>query len=107
MRWRSGWRRWRAAWRRLLRRMRRTRGSGTVRRPTEGDEAQSQERAAQGDGAVPPAAEAGASGGHRRRGRGFALRRLDPEVVTEVAADDPEVYGDAWPLVEEWRSLAV
>ena len=70
-----------------------------------GDEAQSQERAAQGDGAVPPAAEAGASGGHRRRGRGFALRRLDPEVVTEVAADDPEVYGDAWPLVEEWRSL--
>ena len=70
-----------------------------------GDEAQSQERAAQGDGAVLPAAEAGASGGHRRRGRGFALRRLDPEVVTEVAADDPEVYGDAWPLVEEWRSL--
>ena len=59
-----------------------------------GDEAQSQERAAQGDGAVPPAAEAGAWGGHRRRGRGFALRRLDPEV-----------YGDAWPLVEEWRSL--
>ena len=34
------------------------------------------------------------------------LRRLDPEVVTEGPADDdPEVYGDAWPLVEEWRSL--
>ena len=33
-------------------------------------------------------------------------RRLDPEVVTEKPAeDDPEVYGDAWPLVEEWRSL--
>ena len=33
-------------------------------------------------------------------------RRLDPEVVTEGPADDdPEVYGDAWPLVEEWRSL--
>ena len=71
-----------------------------------GDEAQSQERAAEGDGAVPPAAEAGASGGRRRRGRGFALRRLDPEVVTEVAADDDEeVYGPAWPLIEEWRSL--
>ncbi len=34
------------------------------------------------------------------------LRRLDPEVVTEEpAAADPEVYGDAWPLVEEWRRL--
>ena len=34
------------------------------------------------------------------------MRRLDPEVVTEEAADDdPEVYGDAWPLVEEWRRL--
>ena len=34
------------------------------------------------------------------------LRRLDPEVVTEEpAADDDEVYGDAWPLAEEWRRL--
>ena len=34
------------------------------------------------------------------------LRRLDPEVVTEVAADDDEeVYGPAWPLIEERRSL--
>ena len=72
----------------------------------DGDEAQAQERAEQGDEAVPPAAQAGASSGHRRRGRGFAMRRLDPEVVTEEAADDdPEVYGDAWPLVEEWRRL--
>ena len=36
----------------------------------------------------------------------FPARRLDPEIVTEVPADDdPEVYGAAWPLVEEWRSL--
>ena len=36
----------------------------------------------------------------------FTERRLDPEVVTEEAAeDDPEVYGEAWPLVEEWRRL--
>ena len=36
----------------------------------------------------------------------FTERRLDPQVVTEEAADDdPEVYGDAWPLVEEWRRL--
>ena len=34
------------------------------------------------------------------------LPRLDPEVVTEGPADDDaEVYGAAWPLVEEWRSL--
>ena len=34
------------------------------------------------------------------------LRRLDPEVVTEEPADDDdEVYGDARPLVEEWRRL--
>ena len=36
----------------------------------------------------------------------FTERRLDPEVVTdEPAEDDQEVYGDAWPLVEEWRRL--
>ncbi len=35
-----------------------------------------------------------------------AMRRTDPEVVTEgPTEDDPEVYGPAWPLVEEWRRL--
>ncbi len=34
------------------------------------------------------------------------LQPFDPEIVTvEPADDDVEVYGDAWPLVEEWRSL--
>ena len=38
----------------------------------------------------------------------FAARRLDPEIVTEGSAgDDTEVYGAAWPLVEEWRRLRV
>ena len=33
-------------------------------------------------------------------------RLLDPEVVTEEPSeDDADVYGDAWPLVEEWREL--
>ena len=41
-----------------------------------------------------------------RSKRPFAERRLDPGIVTEDPADDdPEVYGDAWPLVKEWRSL--
>ena len=36
----------------------------------------------------------------------FVERRLDPGIVTEEPVDDdPEVYGDAWPLVKEWRSL--
>ena len=34
------------------------------------------------------------------------LQPLDPEIVTvEPADDDVEVYGAAWPLVEEWRRL--
>ena len=33
-------------------------------------------------------------------------RLMDPEVVTEEPAeDDADVYGVAWPLVEEWRAL--
>ena len=33
-------------------------------------------------------------------------RRPDPEIVTEeLAEDDGEVYGAAWPLVDEWRRL--
>ena len=36
----------------------------------------------------------------------IAGRTLDPEVVTEEPAeDDVEVYGVAWPLVEEWRAI--
>ena len=50
-------------------------------------------------GAAPPVA------GLRPR-HPFTERRLDPEIVTEEPAeDDQEVYGDAWPLVEEWRRL--
>ena len=39
--------------------------------------------------------------------RGTAkLRREYPELVTlEPAEDDEEVFGDAWPMVQEWREL--
>lgn len=48
---------------------------------------------------VPPVAGLNPSRPARRR-------RVDPEMVTrEPAEDDPEVYGDAWPLVQEWRKL--
>ena len=49
--------------------------------------------------AAPPVAGLGAK-------KPFRERRLDPEIVTEQPAeDDAEVYGAAWPLVEEWRGL--
>ena len=49
--------------------------------------------------APPPVAGLGVSRPARRR-------RVDPEMVTrEPAEDDPEVYGDAWPLVQEWRKI--
>ena len=42
------------------------------------------------------------------RPRRRARRRPHPEIVTvDPAEDDVEVYGDAWPLVEEWRRLRV
>ena len=48
---------------------------------------------------APPVAGLGVSKPARRR-------RVDPELVTrEPAEDDPEVYGDAWPLVAQWREL--
>ena len=39
-------------------------------------------------------------------GSGSPSRRRYPELVTTApAGDDEEVYGDAWPLVGEWRRL--
>ncbi len=36
----------------------------------------------------------------------ISSRRRYPDVVTwEPADDDEQVYGAAWPLVDEWRSL--
>ena len=44
--------------------------------------------------------------GDAPRPRRRRFRRSDPEVVTErPAEDDVDVYGKAWPLVREWRSL--
>ncbi len=78
-------------------------GLGEIRDAVAGSAAsQGQDHAQDGDhddGAAPPVA------GLRPR-QPFTERRLDPEIVTEEPAeDDQEVYGDAWPLVEEWRRL--
>ena len=38
--------------------------------------------------------------------RGSPVRREFPDLVTrEPAGDDEDVFGDAWPLVVEWREL--
>ena len=51
--------------------------------------------------------EAGASGGTGTNPPSRPLQRREyPELVTrEPAEDDEEVFGDAWPLVVEWREL--
>ena len=47
----------------------------------------------------------GTSSGPQRR-RKSTLRREYPDLVTlEPAPDDEEVFGEAWPLVVEWREL--
>ena len=81
----------------------RTAVAGQASAPTETD-GKTQARDGEGAGrsktwAAPPVAGLGSR-------KPFRLRRLDPEVVTEEPAeDDAEVYGAAWPLVEEWRLL--
>lgn len=67
-------------------------------------EADAQTQAEDGAGrsetrAAPPVSGLGAK-------KPFRERSFDPEIVTvDPAEDDAEVYGDAWPLVEEWRML--
>ena len=59
-----------------------------------------------GDGAGRSETRAAPLGEGSRQRRRVKLRRANPEVVTEQPADDDaEVYGAAWPLVEEWRRV--
>ena len=81
-----------------------TEGQDTAAAAEGGGENEAQAR--DGKGADQAATEAAPSVAGLRSKKPFSEHRLDPEVVTEGPADDdPEVYGDAWPLVEEWRSL--
>ena len=64
------------------------------------------ENGGDGDGAGRSETRAAPLGEGSRQRRRVKLRRANPEVVTEQPADDDaEVYGAAWPLVEEWRRL--
>ena len=69
-------------------------------------EAQSQGGVEEEEAAAPVSGRPAPPVAGLRSKRPLAERRMDPEIVTEESAcDDPEVYGDAWPLVKEWRSL--
>ena len=44
--------------------------------------------------------------GTKPKGKKSALRREYPDLVTlEPAGDEEEVFGEAWPLIAEWREL--
>ena len=50
--------------------------------------------------------ESGASGRGRKPSSRPRMKREYPELVTlEPAEDDEEAFGDAWPLIVEWRAL--
>ncbi len=59
--------------------------------------------AADGAGGAAGATATGAGSPTKRTAK---LRREYPDLVTlEPAKDDEDVFGDAWPLVQEWRDL--
>ena len=50
--------------------------------------------------------EGGASGQGRKPPSKPSMRREHPDLATrEPAPDDEEIFGDAWPLIVEWREL--
>ena len=56
--------------------------------------------------AGPSQVEAGGSDGGMRPTSKPRIRREYPDLVTrEPAPDDEDVFGDAWPLIVEWREL--
>ena len=60
-------------------------------------------------GADPAQSDAERSGASPQDGKPptkFRVRRDYPDLVTrELADDDEEIFGEAWPLIEEWREL--
>ena len=50
--------------------------------------------------------EAGPAGQDGQPRQRYRVRRDYPDLVTrEAAEDDEEVFGEAWPLIDEWRGL--
>ena len=81
-------------------------GNGAVIK--DGGEDQVQEEDGEGDGTGGPETGAAPRVVRLRPTNPDTLQPFDPEIVTvQPADDDVEVYGPAWPLVEEWRKLRV
>ena len=58
------------------------------------------------DGSVDEAQRGGASGQGRKPPSKPSMRREHPDLATrEPAPDDEEIFGEAWPLIVEWREL--
>ena len=66
-------------------------------------EMQRLERRLEGRGAVAPDAGSGGAG----TGRAVSQRRYPDLVTREPADDDEQVFGAAWELISEWRTLWV
>ena len=76
-----------------------------ARRETQQDNRRESPRSAEDPSATGPTPEEAPSVAKPSAKAKFP-KRLYPELVTkEPAPDDEEVYGAAWPLIEEWRRL--
>ena len=76
--------------------------TGALRREF-AQEIQRLERRLEGRGAAAPDSASGSS----RTGRAGSQRRYPVLVTREPADDDEQVYGAAWELISEWRTLWV
>ena len=76
-----------------------------ARRETQQDNRRESPRSAEDPSATGPTPEEAPSVAKPSAKAKFP-KRLYPELVTkEPAPDDQEVYGGAWPLIEEWREI--
>ncbi len=92
-----------------LREGRARRGESLERRSARGEAQQGNRQEPLGPTEAPsatgPVPEEAAATGRPSPKAGYP-KRLYPELVTrDPAPDDRQVYGEAWPLIEEWRSL--
>ena len=84
---------------------------GSVEALRQEDDVKAEKTGASHAGAGPPQegadeGEDGAPGRKENPPSKFSTRREYPELATlEPADDDEEVFGDAWPLIVQWREL--
>ena len=76
-----------------------------ARRETQQENRRESARSAEGPNATGPTPEK-VTAKDKPSAKAKAPKRLYPELVTkEPAPDDEEVYGEAWPVIQEWREI--